>query len=320
MRIEDLPEEFRQYGPVRAARAAEVPAEVAEDYERSLRHEFNAGMDYLARYGDLRRDPRLLLEEARTVLTFAFPYGSDSVRRDATLPVISEYALSDDYHDVIRKHLTRLCKLLPEGSRCRICVDSAPIFERYWAKESGLGIIGRNGALIVPGIGCKVFLAEIITTALIEPTPRKSVSCLGCGRCMDACPTGALRPDGRVDARRCLSYLTIEHRGDWTEPVAIGAMKTGAGANTLFGCDRCVAVCPHNVPTGRRPYPLLPGLEPRAEILSLTAEDVLGMTQEEFARRFRRSPLKRAALAGLVRNARSCTSHEAGPIIEKTRK
>lgn len=301
MKIEDLPEAFRQYGTVRAARAAEVPAEVAAKYEKYLQQGFNAGMAYLERHGDLRRDPRLLLEGARTVVTFAFPYGSDTTKRDSTLPTISEYALSDDYHDVIRDYLTRLCELLPKGSKCRICVDSAPVLERYWAEESGLGRIGRNGALIVPGIGSKVFLAEIITTLEIEPTPRLAGSCLECGRCQRACPTGALQPNGLIDSRRCLSYLTIEHKGEWTAPEAIEAMSTPAGRQTLFGCDRCIAACPMNA---KPAYPLLPGLEPREDIVKLTAEEIRNMTQPEFSARFRRSPLKRPKLPALKRNAR----------------
>lgn len=301
--IDDLPEEFHEYGPVGAACAAEVSREAEEAFQRWLDAGKEAGMEYLRRHAGLRRDPRLLLEGARTVITFAFPYSS-AKRRDPSLPTISEYALGNDYHDVIRGHLNSLAALLPEGTRSRVCVDTAPLPERYWAVRSGLGYIGRNGALIVPGIGSRVFLAEIITTLAIKPPEPLAMSCHGCGRCREACPDGALGADGTIDCRRCLSYLTIEHRGDWTSPEAMHAMATPAGRNTLYGCDRCITVCPLNRQPSQTAYPLLPGLEPRPEMLRLDAGDVRAMDREEFSRIFKGSAMKRAKIEGMKRNAR----------------
>lgn len=301
--IDGLPEEFHEYGPVGAACAAEVSCEAEEAFQRWLDAGKEAGMEYLRRHAGLRRDPRLLLEGARTVITFAFPYSS-AKRRDPSLPTISEYALGNDYHDVIRGHLNSLAALLPEGTRSRVCVDTAPLPERYWAVRSGLGYIGRNGALIVPGIGSRVFLAEIITTLAIKPPEPLAMSCHGCGRCREACPDGALGADGTIDCRRCLSYLTIEHRGDWTSPEAMHAMATPAGRNTLYGCDRCITVCPLNRQPSQAAYPLLPGLEPRPEMLRLDAGDVRAMDREEFSRIFKGSAMKRAKIEGMKRNAR----------------
>lgn len=169
--------------------------------------------------------------------------------------------------------------------------------ERYWAVKAGLGFIGDNGALIVPGIGNQVFLAEIITTHELEPTAPFEGECCHCGACRRACPTGALREDGTIDCNRCLSYLTIEHRGEWTDPVHIEAMRTPGARNTLFGCDRCLTVCPHNNPSAQR-CPAMPS--PLQEIVTLTAEDILNSDPTTLTKRLRGSCLKRAKTTGLT--------------------
>lgn len=295
----ELPAEFGEYGPFGVAPAAEVEEDCMRQYSEWLAEGKHAGMDYLIRHTELRRNPANLLKNARSVIVFAFPYASPQ-KRAPHLPMISEYALGNDYHDVVRDRLEYLASLLPGGEH-RICVDSAPIPERYWGVKSGLGYIGKNGMLIVPPIGSKLFLGEIITTLDIEPSVPLKGDCGNCRRCLDACPASALKSDATIDCRRCLSYLTIEHRGEWTDKDALAAINTPAGKNTLYGCDRCVSVCPMNIYLYKS---ILPGLQPRPEMLSLDASCIREMSQEEFSRFFRGSAMKRAKLAGLKRNAR----------------
>lgn len=222
-------------------RALPVAAEVVAHYEGWLADGNAGNMDYLGRYGEVRRDPRLLLdgEGAHTLIVTLFAY-QDNVLLAEGVPYIAHYALGQDYHDVLRRRLKAVVgQLRPRfGGKWRVCVDSAPLMERYWAVRAGLGVIGDNGCLIVPGTGANFFIATIVTTAQlpvddpVEDTPH----CLGCGRCVRACPTGALRDDGSVDARRCISYLTIESHDDIPADIPIG--------NTLYGCDVCRRACP----------------------------------------------------------------------------
>lgn len=220
--------------------------------------------------------------------------------------MIACYAYGDDYHDVLRKRLQEATRKITAlfGGNCRICIDSAPVMERYWAVKSGIGERGHNGMVIVPSTGNMTFLAEIITT--LELTPgilfRQEVpdtECNGCDSCLRRCPTNALRPDGTVDSRLCLSYLTIEHRGPWETPEALQAMATPDGKNTIFGCDLCLRSCHLNANT---PASGLPELMPREDVMKLTREEAAEMTQEEFSRVFKGSPIKRCKLVGLKRN------------------
>lgn len=221
--------------------AMPVTAEAVARYDEWLADGNAGNMDYLGRYGEVRRDPRLLLdgEGARTLIVTLFAY-QDNVHPAEGVPYIAHYALGQDYHDVLRRRLrTVIGQLRPRFSgKWRVCVDSAPLMERYWAARAGLGVIGDNGFLIVPGVGANFFIATIVTTAQM-PTddPVEGTShCLGCGRCVRACPTGALRGDGSVDARRCISYLTIESHDDIPADIPTG--------NTLYGCDVCRRACP----------------------------------------------------------------------------
>ncbi len=252
----------------------------------------NGEMSYMERYPDIRRDPRLLLEGARTVICCAFDY-RPSVRH----PLFADYSLGLDYHDAIRARLTQAAEAICSqfGGHTRICVDTAPIRERYWAVTSGIGFIGLNGQLIVDGIGSKVFLAEILWTGEVIPDqPASDRRCLSCGACVKACPGKAL--DGRcgVDARRCLSYLTIEYRGDLPD----GLMLDGR----IYGCDICQDVCPHNQARDGRLKPI-EEFTPSPKLMSLTADDILSMQPSDFNALFRHSAIKRTKLTGLRRNA-----------------
>ena len=302
-------------------RAMPVTAEAVARYEEWLADGNAGNMDYLWRYGEVRRDPRLLLdgEGARTLIVTLFAY-QDNVHPAEGVPYIAHYALGQDYHDVLRRRLkTVIGQLRPRfGGKWRICVDSAPLMERYWAARAGLGVIGDNGCLIVPGVGANFFIATIVTTAQM-PTddPVEGTShCLGCGRCVRACPTGALRGDGSVDARRCISYLTIESHDDIPADIPTG--------NTLYGCDVCRRACPlacckTDIGQGRQlehsknlknsehssvstsgkfaeTMTVLPEFTPDSRLLSMTVADWRALDDEGYAALTAHSAMRRVSL------------------------
>lgn len=252
----------------------------------------HGGMKYLENYPDIRRDPRLLLEGAKTVISLAFNY-YPPVQREPSLPYISLYAYGKDYHDVIRRRLQPICQEIDNrwGAQTRICVDSAPILERYWAWRAGLGFQGINGTFILPGRGSYFFLCEIVTTLEVEPNAPIVGDCGACGRCLRECPTKAIMGNGRIDASRCLSYLTIECRDDWHIDKEIDL--------PLYGCDRCQLVCHHN---RRATATTIEEFHPSEEMLTLSYDDVAAMTPEDFSITFRGSSIKRTKHSGLMRN------------------
>lgn len=260
---------------------------------------FNAGMQWMERHAVLRQNPDNILPGVNTIIVMAFRYRPDRLRRPE-LPLISRYAYGADYHNVIRERLKSVTDTFFSPGSARICIDSAPLDERYWAQRAGIGMSGLNGAILIPGIGGEIFLAEILTTDIFEPdAPTEMRSpCLECGACIKACPTGALLQEGMVDCRRCISYLTIEHRGPWIDPVSVAAMNTKAAKNTLFGCDRCISVCPLNTP---EPTPV-EEFHAQGNILDLDIMD-LPETATEFKKIFRNSAISRCGFDGLLRNA-----------------
>lgn len=257
-----------------------------------LEQSHHAEMQYMENYPEIRRDPRLLLEGAKTVISVAFNYYPQKMR-NSEYPYIAMYAYGRDYHDVIRQRLGQVCERIKAdyGADCRVCVDTAPILERYWAWRAGMGYQGINGTFIIPGKGSYHFLSEIVTTLEIEPDTPIMSDCGNCGRCLQACPLKAINGDCTIDASRCLSYLTIECRNDWELPSHI--------APPLYGCDICQQVCHHN----RRATPTeLPEFAPTEEFLSLDYELLSAMSEEDFRRIFRHSAIKRTKHSGLRRN------------------
>ena len=277
------------------ARCAPVPSAVADSYSRWIADGRHAGMTYLERYTDIRYNPSLLLEGAKSILVCAFNY-FPTQKRSSSLPYIAYYAYGEDYHDVLRKRLrpvADIIKTLATGSECRICVDTAPLLERYWAVQAGIGFIGRHSQLIVPGTGSYVLLGSIITTAELEPDEPCRLRCPdNCRRCIDACPGNAIESDGHINSRQCLSYLTIEHRGEFP-----AGTQT---SNHLYGCDSCQKACPFNNCT--RPTQI-EEFAPSETLLHLTPQQVADMKPNDFSATFRHSAIKRAKLDGLRRNA-----------------
>jgi len=285
----------RSIGACAAGFAAAGPLTASElaVFERWIADGRHAGMDYMEKYADLRADPRLLLDGACSVLCMAFPYGPAERRH----PLFSDYALGDDYHTVLRSALEPVAaamKASAPGSDTRICIDTAPIRERVWAVRAGIGFIGLNNLLIVPGAGSKVFLAEILWTADARPSSEPArTTCEGCGACVKACPGRALDGCGGLDARRCLSYLTIEHRGAWPDDAP------GLPGPAIYGCDLCQQRCPHNA----APAPGLPEFAPSAAMRSLTTDSLAALDASRYESLFASSAVTRCPAEQLRRNA-----------------
>ncbi|MCM1050874.1 MAG: tRNA epoxyqueuosine(34) reductase QueG [Paenibacillus sp.] len=279
------------------AKARQVTPEAEELYQTWIADGRHGGMEYMERYADVRRDPRMLLDGAESVIVAAFNYYTpknhgDSMDGSSAPLKWARYALGRDYHEEIRDRLSAVAGEITAltGAQCRVTVDTAPLRERYWAVEAGIGFIGVNNQLIIPGTGSWVLLGEIITTLPLEADEPCRLSCDGCMKCVKACPGRALDGHGGMDAGRCMSYLTIEYRGEG--PIGCG--------DRIYGCDICQEVCPHN--SCARPSEI-PAFAPRESILSLTRDDILTMEQGEFSRIFTHSAIKRTKLAGLQRNA-----------------
>ncbi len=206
----------------------------------------NAGMSWLERNMEIREDPSLLLPECRTIISLAYPY---NFRKPCTLDgfTVARYSQPhrEDYHQrvsVLCKKLVSFINDLCPGAKSRVCIDSAPLIERSFALSAGLGFIGKNTMLIIPGYGSYFYLAEILTTTSMASFPEEAISnqCGQCRQCIDSCPTGALEQPFVLNASTCLSYLTIECKG------FIGAEVSGKMGDCFFGCDRCQEVCPFN--------------------------------------------------------------------------
>ncbi len=282
-------------------------------YEECLRRWLSEGrhgsMSYLARNVDLRVDPSGFIEGARGMILVAdlyaprVPVTHGPGDAQGNVGRIARYARGRDYHRVIRARLHALADRLRAahpGAEFRSFVDTAPVLEREHAARAGLGWIGRHTLLIHPRLGSYLLLGGIITTLELRPPPEQEPvqdHCGTCTRCIDACPTRAITAYS-VDATRCISYLTIEHRGriapEFHEPVG----------DWIFGCDICQEVCPHNSPrTGSdgAGLPILPDYTPRRT--GLIAEGVLGWTEEDRRRELAGTSMTRATLAMLKRNA-----------------
>lgn len=276
------------------ARLGDLPR---ADYLREwLAREYQGSMDYMAREPGRRADPREGFPWAKSVLCVAKNYRT--LERPPEEPgrgVISRYAWGGDYHEFMTERLADLCGWLQgRGVRAKACVDTGAVLEKLWARQAGLGWQGKHSNLIAKDLSSWFFLGEILLDAELEPdAPFRKDHCGRCTRCLDLCPTRAIVAPYVVDSRRCIAYLTIEHRGP------IPRELRPLMGSLIFGCDICQDVCPWN-----RFAKAAPEAEflPRDGMLAPRLVEFLGMTREEFARRFKGSPIKRAKRAGFLRN------------------
>jgi epoxyqueuosine reductase len=270
-------------------------------------------MAWLEKEPERRSDPRRVIEGCRSVVVLGLNYlREDAPPPDASLSVgiISKYARTRDYHRVFERELRALCRLLDEaapGSQSRGLVDYGPALERAWAARAGLGFIGKNTMLIHPQQGSFHFLAVLLTTAELVPTKPVApmTDCGACRRCIDACPTGAITEPWKLDARRCLSYLTIEETG----PIDESFWPNYQG--WLFGCDICQDVCPYNrtrAPIADADSPLGPQVVPAAWSLA----EMIAITDAELEAIPVATPLRRAGRDSLARNAAIVASERGG--------
>lgn len=260
----------------------------------------HAGMEWMLRRPAARADPTDLLPGARSVICVgaAYPQAQPG-------SLLAAYACGEDYHRSLRAALERAVAALPapEGAApaARICVDTAPLLERAFAARAGLGWIGRNTMLLNETHGPWLMLAEVLTELPIAPDEPASDRCGSCNACVQACPTGALDGEYGLDARRCLSYWTIEHRGPLPEP-----WNASLGKHA-FGCDDCLTACPFpKTPTA---VPVPGPFEPRPELASLDAAALRSRSAQSFRRHFGSTPLERARKGGLLRNLDAIEAH-----------
>ena len=271
------------------------PARTYDAFVKWLEHGYAGEMTYLPRGAEKRGDARRPLEGARSAIVVALDYGGKQPPGS-----IARYARGDDYHDVMVARLDGLHRWL-EAELTRPIqgkpyVDTGPILERDLAQRAGLGWIGKNTMLISPKRGSFFFLGALFLDLDLEPDqPFESDRCGTCTRCLDACPTGAFVEPRVMDARRCISYLTIEHRSD------IAPELEPLMGELLYGCDICQDVCPWNHKFASEIGD--PELAPRPENVDPDPSELATLTAEEFQQRFRRSPVKRTRLRGLLRNA-----------------
>ncbi len=214
-------------------------------YEQWLENKHHGQMHYMANHRDKRNDPTLLVPGSQSIISLAINYHLKDFQNPQSHYKVSQYAAGKDYHPVLKEKLYHLLAFIQKQtpvSGPRVFTDSAPVMERYWAQKAGLGAPGKNTCLILPRKGSYFFLAEIVVDVELEyDTPFEKDLCGKCTRCMDACPTRAIAAPGKLDARRCISYLTIELKEDIPPPLSSNTQQY------IFGCDICQQVCPHNI-------------------------------------------------------------------------
>jgi epoxyqueuosine reductase len=267
-----------------------------------LGHGYQGEMTWMERDPGRRADPRKIFPDCRSVLSVGMHYHSG--HRADERPGngrIARYAWGEDYHDVLLARLSNLAARitgLASEAVCRCYVDTGPVMEKAWAQQAGLGWIGKHSNLVSFEYGSWLLLGEILTSLELEPDEPATDLCGSCTLCIQACPTGAIREPYVVDARRCISYLTIELRSpDRTIPQEL-ASKIG---NRIFGCDDCLDVCPYN---GRATPSAEPAFQPRPHSLSPSLEELGQLDAETFSALFHRSAVRRPKYAGFLRNVR----------------
>ncbi|NOS86200.1 MAG: tRNA epoxyqueuosine(34) reductase QueG [Ignavibacteria bacterium] len=298
--------------------------EVLEDESQKLRKWLDEGkqaeMTWIERGFDKRKDIRQIMPEAKSVISLAYNYYTP-FEHDESKPKISRYAWGKDYHKILKKKLKELCEFISktspnplltkegaldrlpltkgecpkdEGVLCRAYVDDGPVMDKVWAQRAGIGWMGKHTNIINPDYGSWFFLSEIITNIDFGTydTPIEDM-CGSCTLCISACPTGAIESEYVVNANKCISYQTIENRGEIPADIDLDGW--------IFGCDVCQDVCPFNSPKYNH-VTEEKGFYPKPELLPLTKEGAIEFTEEQFAETFADSPVKRTKYKGWKRN------------------
>jgi epoxyqueuosine reductase len=265
--------------------------------KRWLDNKHQAGMSYMNNHFEKRVNPALMVDGAQSIISVLLNYQPKELQQHSNAPKLARYAYGKDYHFVIKDKLQLLFDYIKgniypslEG---RLFTDSAPVLDRAWAVKAGLGWIGKNTNLIHKKLGSYVLIGELITNLEVSPCEVVKDACGGCQRCIDACPTNALLGPYQLDANKCISYLTIEHRDEIPEEFK------GQFQNWAFGCDICQEACPWN-------WKARPTIEnefaPHPDLIHLTKKEWHNMDEERFREIFRKSAVKRTKYKGLKRN------------------
>lgn len=276
---------------------AEALGHHAEAFDRWLEKDYQAEMQYMENYREKRKDPRKLVEGAKSVISVLFNYYPREELPKEDNYRISRYGYGMDYHFVVKDRLKNLLKNIEDiagPTTSRVFVDTAPVLDRAWAEKSGIGWIGKNSMLISRKYGSYVFIGEIITDLELEAGTPINNLCGGCTKCIQACPTNAIITEGVIDSNKCISYLTIENKSK-----NMPEQLKGQFEDNIFGCDICQEVCPWNkfaVPHGESAF------EPHPDLFEMNKQRWNNLTEEEYRKLFKKSAVKRAKYSGLIRN------------------
>lgn len=274
--------------------------EEAKQLDNWLNLGYHGKMNYMENHYDKRLDPRLLVDDAKSVVSLLLNYYTEDEQTDPKAPKISKYAYGKDYHFIIKDKLKEFYQFIQDeigevGGR--VFVDSAPVMDKAWAKKSGLGWMGKNANIINPKHGSFFFIAEMILDLELEPDGPIKDYCGTCTKCIDECPTEAIVEPYVIDGSKCISYLTIELKDEIMPQEFKGKMD-----NWMFGCDICQSVCPWN--RFSKPHSE-PWFNPHEDLLKMSKHDWDDLTEEVFQELFRKSAVKRTKFPGLIRNISS---------------
>jgi epoxyqueuosine reductase len=289
--------------------ASSIDARQVELFTAWLNSGFAGQMNYMHKNLNRRFNPAEFLDNARSIIVVGLNYKTPKqkltplLQKNPTGKIVS-YAQYEDYHPFIEKLLHELIDFIETKTaqeiRYKICIDSSPLAERALAVRAGLGFVGKNHMLINPKLGCQIFLGEIITSLKLLPDKPVSKDCADCNKCIEVCPTEALRTDGQFDANKCINYLSIEYKGDITPELS---KKID---NCLFGCEECIITCPYHKsapPCQNKKFKFYPD---RTEYI---LKEILNLTTETFENKFCDSVINRLGLERLKRNALICLAN-----------
>lgn len=275
---------------------ADFLEEEAPRLEAYLKENRHGKMAYMENHFDMRLDPRLLVEGAKSVISLTYNYFPEKSQRSDSYK-IAKYAYGTDYHFVVKDKLRELLNFIQEEIgevRGRAFVDSAPVLEHAWAHKAGVGWVGKNSLTLSKQKGSFFFLSELILDLELDyDQPFRSDHCGTCTKCIEACPTDAILPNRKIDGSKCISYFTIELKD------AIPTEMNGKFEDWIFGCDICQDVCPWNrfsLPHKEEKF------QPKEEVLNYSKSDWEEITEDVFRKIFQKSPVKRTKFEGLKRN------------------